>query len=343
MPNIHSIKNILKRILPPPTKSFMREIDQLKREVRELRSELKEVAWGDYSLSTPDAIYAYLLSVPESRYPEELCKWYYECTGQPLNLASPKTFNEKIQWLKLYDSTPLKTRLTDKYLVREWIKEKVGEEYLVPLIGTWDSFDEIDFERLPDQFVLKANHGSGWNIIVKDKSQFDTQEAKCKFDKWMNTNFAFVNGLELHYSNIVPKIIAEKYIEQMDKNLLDYKIHVFHDSPKIIQIIGDRDQFHHTAKECCFSLDWIQDELMYHTYDQYEFPPKRPDNLEEILNVATILGTGFKYVRVDLYNINGKIVFGEMTFTPASGIGKWRDIDVDRKIGSLIEIPNIGA
>ena len=333
-----TVKQVLKRILPPPTESFMREIIRLRRENEELRDLLKKAAWGDYFLSTPEAIYAYLLSIPEYRYPEEICRWYYRETGQPLNLSAPKTFNEKIQWLKLFDSTPLKTCLTDKYLVREWIQKTIGEQYLIPIIGMWDSFEKIDFKNLPNKFVLKATHGSGWNIVVKDKSKLDREEAKKKFDKWMNLNFAFVNGLELHYLNITPKIIAEKYIEQIDGNLLDYKIHVFNDEPKIIQVIGDRDLENHTAKESFMTLDWVQEDLMYHTYDVYSFLPQKPENLDEMLSIAKTLGTGFRYVRVDLYNINGRILFGEMTFTPASGVGKWTDFEVDKKIGSWIKL-----
>ena len=157
--------------------------------------------------------YDYYRSLDPSQYEEELKDWYKRRTKKELDLENPKTFNEKIQWLKLYDSTPIKTKLADKYLVREWVKEKIGEEYLVPLLGVWDKFDDIDFDKLPDKFVLKCNHGCGWNLIVTDKSKIDKVEAKKKFDKWMNTNFAFCNGLELHYKNIQPKIIAEEYLE----------------------------------------------------------------------------------------------------------------------------------
>ena len=118
-----------------------------------------------------EARYSYYANLDPSMYPAELARWYESTTGTSLDLENPQTFNEKIQWLKLYNSTPLKTRLTDKYLVREWIAEEIGEEYLIPLLGVWDSFNEIDFDALPNQFVLKANHGSGWNVIVKDETK----------------------------------------------------------------------------------------------------------------------------------------------------------------------------
>ena len=256
-------------------------------------------------------------------YPRLLKIWYWMKTGENLDLENPRTFNEKIQWIKLYDSTPLKTRLADKYLVREWIREKIGEEYLVPLLGVWNCFDDIDFDSLPDQFALKCNHGSGWNMIVKDKSSFDRNEAKKKFDKWMKTNFAFYAGLELQYNDIRPKIIAEQYLEQIDQNLYDYKISVFHGEPKIIWVIGDRDLEHHKGKKAFFDLNWEVLELMDPSYGNFDVLPQKPVNLDEMLNIAKTLGENFTYVRVDLYNLSGKIVFGEMTFTPASGKGKW--------------------
>ena len=268
-------------------------------------------------------IYKALSAADESEYPELLKAIWKLHFDTELNLDNPKSFNEKIQWMKLYDSTPIKTRLADKYLVREWIAEKIGKQYLVPLLGVWDKFDDIDFDKLPGAFALKCNHGSGMNLVVKDKSKLDKASAKNMFDKWMDTNFAFCVGLELHYKDIPRKIIAEKFIEQMDSNLLDYKIHVFKGEPKIIQIIGDRNLQTHKAKECFLTTDWVPEELMYHTYDMYETIPEKPANLDEMLRIAHVLGEGFRYVRVDLYDLDGQIMFGEMTFTPASGFGRW--------------------
>ena len=139
--------------------------------------------------------------VPVKCYPVYLKDFYFHKTGKQLDLENPQTFNEKIQWLKLYDSTPLKTKLADKYLVRDWVKEKIGEEYLIPLLGVWENFDDIDFDKLPDKFVLKANHGSAWNIIVTDKNSFDKKSAKKKFDKWLRTDYS-LKSFETHYRNI---------------------------------------------------------------------------------------------------------------------------------------------
>ena len=244
---------------------------------------------------------------------------FYIINGCHLNLDDPQTFNEKIQWLKLYDATPLKTRLSDKYLVRDWVKEKIGEEYLIPLLGVWDCFDDIDFSSLPDKFVLKCNHGSGMNIVVKNKSKFDKEKAKCKIDKWMKTNYAFAAGFEMQYEKIVPKIIAEEYIQQFNDNLMDYKIHTFNGIPKIIQVIGDRNIEAHKAKIAHFNTKWELQKVMHHAYGNYEKLPEKPENFEKMLEIAAKLAEGFQYVRVDLYNLSGKILFGEMTFTPASG------------------------
>ena len=257
-------------------------------------------------------------------YPKLLKKRFELETGKKLDLDHPQTYNEKIQWMKLYDSTPLKTQLADKYRVREWIREKIGDQYLIPLLGVWYKFDDIDFDSLPDQFALKCNHGCGYNYIVKDKKAMNMEYARKKFEYWLKRNYTFVScRLELHYKDIKPCIIAEKYIEQMDGNLYDYKIHVFNGEPKIIQVIGDRDLNHHKAREAFFDPDWNQVKLANHTYESYDILPKKPEKLQQMLQIAEKLGSEFTYVRVDLYDLSGDIKFGEMTFAPKSGFGKW--------------------
>lgn len=276
---------------------------------------------------TKDYQYQIFSSAPVDQRPRLLKDWFYINTGSHLNLDNPQSFNEKIQWMKLYDDVPEKTKLADKYLVRDWVKEKVGKEHLIPLLGVWDRFDDIDFSLLPDKFVLKCNHGSHMNIVVNDKSKFDQHEAKRMVDKWMQTNYAFAAGFQMHYENIIPKIIAEKYIEQIDNNLMDYKIHTFNGIPKIIQIIGDRKFSDHGGKEAFLNTQWEPMKLKYHTYENYENIPDKPENFDKMLKIAEKLAEGFSYVRVDLYNLSGKILFGEMTFTPASGKGKWGERD----------------
>ncbi len=269
-------------------------------------------------------------------YPRLIKDLYKIRTGKVLDLDNPETFNEKIQWLKIYDLSPLKTRLADKYLVREWIKEKIGEEYLVPILGVWDSFDEIDFDSLPNSFFLKCNHGYSFNYAVKDKSTLDIEEAGRSFNKWMDCNFAF-SSLELQYRNIPRKIIAEKYIEQNDGTLYDYKFHVFNGEPKIVEVITDRDLISHKARQCFMSIDWTPRNLLDYSYEEYDIIPPRPVNLNKMIEIAAVLGKGFKYVRVDLYNLDGVIKFGEMTFTPTSGYAEGDERE-QYEVGSWIDI-----
>ena len=295
----------------------------------------KEKAINKFCKSKIKKDYHYYKNLDPQKYPQELCEWYKKVTGKKLNLQNPQTFNEKIQWLKLYDSTPIKTMLADKYLVREWVNEKIGEEYLIPLLGVWDKFDDIDFDKLPEKFVLKANHGCGWNIIVKDKNNFNINDAKKKFDVWMNTNYAFKNGLELHYKNIAPKIIAEKYIEN-DEGLLDYKFLCFNGKVKYVWVDTDRFTAH---KRDIFDLDWN------HLPFTIKFPnakktPGKPKRLKEMIELATELSKGFAHVRVDFYEVDSKIYFGEVTFTSGSGIEKFCPEEYDLKLGQMIELPN---
>lgn len=269
-------------------------------------------------------------------YPKALSEWYYKQTGNTLDLENPKTFNEKLQWLKLYDATPLKTKLADKYSIREWIKEEIGEEYLVPLLGVWDCFDEIDFSKLPSKFVLKVNQGSGWNIIVTDKSKLDMQDAKKKFDKWMSTNFAYVSGLELHYRDIVPKIIAEQYLEDA-KGLVDYRFYCFNGEPLQVWV----DIFSGTTKHMreVFDMNWEKIPLRCTWPSAKGLLDAKPANFEKMKRFAKKLSQPFSFVRVDFYEVNKKLYMGEMTFIPMSGIGKFEPKEWDEKLGELLILP----
>lgn len=283
-----------------------------------------------------DYEYKYYKNLNPKFYAEELKQWYKSKTGEDLNLENPKTFNQKMQWLKLYDSTPIKTKLADKYLVREWVKEKIGEEYLIPILGVWDSFDEIDFDKLPNRFVLKTNHGSGWQTIVKDKNKFNKKLQKQRFDKWMNTNFAFVAGYELHYRDIKPKIIAEQFIEDPSGDLKDYKIMCFNGKPEFIW--ADVDRFHGHTRDI-FDLNWNR--LPFEvkcTRSNYEI--EKPQNLDKMIELAKILCEGFPLVRVDLYSLpDGSIKFGEMTFTSGTGIESFSPGKYGEIYGDMITLP----
>lgn len=279
----------------------------------------------------------YKINIP---YKKDLEAWYKRVMKQELNLDNPKTFNEKIQWLKLYDSTPIKTRLADKYLVRDWVKEKIGEQYLVPLLGVYDKFEDIDFAKLPDRFVIKCNHGCGWNIIVKDKSKLDLAEVKQKLDKWMHENFAFKFGYELHYRDIQPKIIIEKFIEnQKSHDLYDYKFWCFNGKVEYIQFLSERNISE--LKMAFYDRDWNKQTFVYsHPLDKKNI--QKPDNLKQMLMLAEKLSEGFPYVRVDFYRLdNGTLYFGEMTFTSASGDCIWNEKWINNYFGNLIKLPKL--
>ena len=280
--------------------------------------------------------YAYFEQLPYEMYEEELCSWYKRVLKKDLDLNNPTTFNEKMQWLKLYDSTAMKTRLADKYLVRDWVGEKIGKKYLIPLLGAWNSFDEIDFSDLPDQIALKTNHGSGWNLIVQDKSKLDKRAAKEKFDIWMSKNYAFGWGFELHYMNIPPKIIAEQYISDLDGDILDYRFFCFNGEVKYVWVDLGSGTTHH--KRNIYDLDWNLQNYRVN-YPLISPEPEKPDNFNEMISLAKILSEGFAMVRVDFYSIGANIYFGEMTFTPQSGTGTWESEAQNKHYGDLIRLP----
>ena len=231
------IKNTLKRI--PPVKNLLVRFHYLRNEQVKLLNEVNAAKMEILNIRR-EIDYKYYKSLHPDNYAGELKDWYKLHTGKTLDLENPQTLNEKIQWLKLFDTTPLKTRLTDKYLVREWVREQIGEKYLIPLLGVWDNFDEIDFDALPEKFVLKANHGCHWNIVVKNKKEFNKDDAKEKMNKWLNTNYAFIYGLELQYKEIKPRIIAEKYLENYHGDIYDYRIWCLNGHPVYIAVDIER-------------------------------------------------------------------------------------------------------
>lgn len=283
-----------------------------------------------------DIKYYYYKGLHPDQYEDNLKEWYYERTGQVLDLEHPVTFNEKVQWLKLHGSTEIKTCLADKYLVRDFVSQKIGEEYLIPILGVYDSFNQINFDTLPDRFVMKTNHASGWNLIVKDKSTLNIQEAKKQFDYWMGRNYAFQSGLELHYKNIIPKIIIEKYIENESDELFDYRFFCF--NGKAYSIWIDIDSGKTTHRRNIYDLEWNLLPVKV-SYENDEKLNRKPENLKKMIEIAETLSEGIDMVRVDLYEVSGKIYFGEMTFTPQSGQGKWIPEEYNKIYGDMIQLP----
>jgi hypothetical protein len=254
-----------------------------------------------------------------------------------LNLKQPKTFNEKIQWLKLYDRKPEYTRMVDKYEVRRYISDTIGEEYLIPLLGIWDKPDDIDFGKLPDRFVLKCSHDSGSVVICKNKNKFDITGAKKKLDGFLKRKY-YYHGREYPYKNIKGRIIAEKYmVDESGVELKDYKLQCFNGEPKIIQV--DFDRFSEKHKRNFYSLDWVYQpfSLLYPTYPEKIIP--KPQSLGLMLSLAKELSQGIPYVRVDFYSIEKKIYFGELTFYHGSGYEKFDPPEWDSILGSWINTP----
>ena len=259
---------------------------------------------------------------------------YENSHGYKINWENPTLYTEKMQWEKLYNKDPLKTTLSDKYLVREWVKEKVGEEYLIPLIGVWDKFSDVPFKSLPNKFVLKTNHGTGTNIIVPDKSKCNWGDARRKVNDWMKMDFAYNNLFEMHYSQIERKIIVEEYVETGTGDLQDYKFLCFGGVPKFCWVDMGRYTKH---TRTVFDMNWKKQPWTqgYKTVDNI---PK-PKNFEKMVEIVTKLCEGFAQVRVDLYNVNGKIYFGEMTFTSTSGFDRIIPAEYDKTLGDLWVLP----
>ena len=262
-------------------------------------------------------------------------KTYNERLGHPLDWNNLHTYTEKMQWAKMYDTDPKKTILSDKYAVREWVADKIGREHLIPLLGVWNTFDEIDFDSLPTQFVLKSNNGSGTNLIIKDKSKLNLRHVRRLVKDWIDTDFAYVNPFEFHYSSITPKIIAEKLIETNSGMLSDYKFLCFDGIPKYVWIDVDRFSNH---KRNVYDMNWNLQKWNQCTYGNTADEILKPKNFEKMVDIAIKLSQGFSHVRVDLYNNNGIIYFGEMTFTNGSGFEKIVPIEADMMLGDFWKI-----
>lgn len=264
---------------------------------------------------------------------------YKSFMGKPLNLKEPKTYNEKIQWLKLYDQKPEYTRFVDKYEVRSFVAETIGEQYLIPLLGIYDSFDEIDFTSLPKEFVIKPTHSSGDIYRCKDKSAINAMELRKLVEAWMKHNYYF-DHREWPYKNIKPRIVCEKYlVDESGTDLSDYKFFCFHGEPQFINVISGRE------KDIC--LDSFDASFRHipvvHAHKNNPKKIKKPVGYEKMVELARILSKNFLHVRVDFYNVKGKIYFGELTFYPSAGLRGFEPESYDEAFGNLMVLPMEGA
>lgn len=264
---------------------------------------------------------------------------YKYVMNEKLNIDSPRTFSEKLQWLKLYDRRKEYTMMVDKYKVRDYITQKLGKEYLIPLLGVWNNPEEIDFDMLPNQFVLKCNHNSGLGMcICKDKDKLNIESVKKKLHKGLMQNY-YLTSREWPYKNVERKIIAEQYMTDNNTDeLRDYKFYCFSGKPQYCQVISDR-----STNETIdfFDMDWKHMsftglEKPYHRHSNKEL--EKPVQFSLMKQFAGKLSEGIPFLRVDFYEINQKLYFGELTFYPAGGFGEFDDESINLQLGKMINL-----
>lgn len=266
--------------------------------------------------------------------------WYKYNFGKKLDLKNPNTFNEKLQWLKLYNRKDEYVQMVDKYEVKKYVAGIIGPQYIIPTLGVWNSFDEIEFEALPDQFVLKCTHDSGGLIICKEKEKVDWKSAKKKIQRCLKRNYYWV-GREWPYKNVQPRIIAEAYMQDVKtRDLKDYKFFCFNGKPKYCQVIGDRSK---NESMDFFDMNWSLQPFTKKTFAGVEFPHdsslRKPICFDEMVHIVGKLAVGIPMSRIDLYEINNKVYFGEITFFPNSGLfNQFSPVEWDVKLGRMISL-----
>ena len=281
------------------------------------------------SINSMARIFAF---IPDEPY---LKMMYRLRTGKRLNLEAPRRFNEKIQWLKLHDRRPEYTMMVDKYSVKPYVASIIGEEFIIPTLGVWDRFDDIDFAKLPDQFVLKCTHDSGGLVICKDKSKLDMKKARKKIERSLKSNFFWI-GREWPYKDVPHRIIAEQYLEdESGEELKDYKIFCFNGEPKYIQVDFGRFSNH---ERNVYSTDWKYMGFTSHYKSNPNVAIPRPEKLDKMLAIAKVLSVGIKQVRIDLYSVFGRVYFGEVTFYHGSGFERYEPDEWDERLGRMIEL-----
>ncbi|HYD90802.1 MAG TPA: ATP-grasp fold amidoligase family protein [Flavobacterium sp.] len=263
---------------------------------------------------------------------------YYLKNSKKLDLDPPVEFMEKIQWLKLYKYTEQYGRYVDKHEVRDFVKKKVGEHVLNEELAVYNDVDEINLDELPNQFVLKCTHASGYNVIVKDKNALDWDKAKADLRRWMKTNY-YHKSRERVYKDVQPRIVAEKFLNELaDTSIIDYKFYCFHGKPEYVLV-----KLNENGRDykCYYNMDWqkMVPEKENPGFLSREMP--KPSNFYEMVDVAKKLSEGFIFMRVDLYSIAGRTLFGEMTFFPTGGIKRLFVERLNKEMGDLIQLPDV--
>ncbi|MDB6136864.1 MAG: uncharacterized protein JWM59_5107 [Verrucomicrobiales bacterium] len=254
--------------------------------------------------------------------------------GRKLNLKDPKLFSEKLQYLKLREKNSEYGQYVDKHEGREIVKRLIGGQVLNEQYFSTESPDEIDFNSLPDSFVLKLTHGSGFNVICQNKDELDWESTRKLLWRWLRTNYA-KEKREWQYLNVKPRIVCERFLADESGSLRDFKFLCFHGVPRLIWVDIDRAGNHSRA---FFDAGWNRVAVEFGRYSQYGGEVPRPDNLEEMLDYAAAMAVGFPFVRVDFYSISGRTIFGEVTLHPASGFGEFRPLEYGLEVGSWIDL-----
>lgn len=285
------------------------------------------------------AFYRFLCCLPGAYYNDRLqiLRAWYSRMPYRLNLNNPQSFNEKLQWMKLFDHNPLYTTMVDKYAVKKYVANIIGEEYIIPTLGVWDSFDDIDFDTLPNRFVLKCTHDSGGLIICKDKNNLDLKKAKNKIETSLQTDY-YMSGREWPYKNVPRKIIAEKYMEDTKTGeLRDYKFFCFDGKVKWLFIATDRQNRVEPYFDF-FDMDFNHLPIQ-HGHPNAPVKPEKPKAFGLMQRLASILSQGLPHVRVDFYEVDGKVYFGELTFFHHCGFVPFTPCEWDYVFGKEILLP----
>lgn len=278
-----------------------------------------------------------LLFLPDKAY---LIIIYKLIFGKKLDLDNPQSYNEKLQWLKLYDRNPQYTRMVDKYEAKKYVASIVGEEYIIPTLGVWDKFDDINFDKLPQQFVLKTTHDSGGVVICRDKSKFDKVAARKKMEKSLHHDY-YRTSKEWPYKNVKRRIIAEKYMEDESGELKDYKFFCFDGEPRLILVCKNR--FSKSGlTEDFFSCNWTHLNIRRPLHPNSETNIIPPVQLDKMISLSKQLSADISFIRTDFYEIGDKIYFGELTFFPASGFEKFVPEEWDKTLGEWLNLPKKG-
>lgn len=274
--------------------------------------------------------------IPDSLY---LKRFFRKKMGRPLDLKNPKTFNEKLQWLKLYNRKPEYTDMVDKVAVKKYVADIIGEEYIIPTLGVYSKFEDIDFDELPDKFVLKCTHDSGGLVVCRDKNQLDKNAAKEKIEKSLKRNY-YWSGREWPYKNVPRKIICEKFMSDFEgtADFTDYKFFCFDGKVECVMVCLERSSGE--TKFYFFDEEWTLKRLNLRGKNAPEgFTIPKPECMDEMFKIAAKLSKRMPFVRVDLYQSNGHVYFGELTFFPDSGFDANLLAETDEYLGGLLQLP----